>query len=134
MPRGDGTGPVGLGPMSGRAAGFCAGYPVPGYANRYSWWRGPRAGGPWGRVGRGRAAAWGAGWGWGPGCGPVWAGAADEPEIEERVLRRQAKFLKKRLTAVEQRLEQLAGRGTTDADTGAQSDRDGPEEPDDEKD
>ena len=31
MPRGNGTGPVGLGPMTGRAAGFCAGYSVPGY-------------------------------------------------------------------------------------------------------
>jgi hypothetical protein len=33
MPRGDGTGPGGLGPMTGRAVGFCAGYPVPGYMN-----------------------------------------------------------------------------------------------------
>ena len=33
MPAGDGTGPAGLGPMTGRAAGFCAGYPVPGYMN-----------------------------------------------------------------------------------------------------
>jgi hypothetical protein len=33
MPRGDGTGPAGMGPMTGRAAGFCAGYPVPGYMN-----------------------------------------------------------------------------------------------------
>lgn len=33
MPRRDGTGPAGLGPMTGRAAGFCAGYPIPGYMN-----------------------------------------------------------------------------------------------------
>ena len=33
MPFGDRTGPAGLGPMTGRAAGFCAGYPVPGYMN-----------------------------------------------------------------------------------------------------
>jgi len=33
MPRGDRTGPAGMGPMTGRAAGYCAGYPVPGYAN-----------------------------------------------------------------------------------------------------
>ena len=33
MPAGDGTGPTGLGPMTGRAVGYCAGYPVPGYAN-----------------------------------------------------------------------------------------------------
>jgi len=33
MPLGDGTGPAGAGPMTGRAAGFYAGYPVPGYMN-----------------------------------------------------------------------------------------------------
>jgi len=33
MPAGDGTGPLGLGPMTGRAAGYCAGFPVPGYMN-----------------------------------------------------------------------------------------------------
>ena len=33
MPAGDRTGPLGMGPMTGRAAGYCAGYPVPGYAN-----------------------------------------------------------------------------------------------------
>ena len=31
MPRGDGTGPMGMGPMTGRAAGYCAGFPVPGF-------------------------------------------------------------------------------------------------------
>ena len=33
MPGGDRTGPVGYGPMTGRAAGYCAGYGVPGYMN-----------------------------------------------------------------------------------------------------
>lgn len=33
MPGGDRTGPAGLGPMTGRAAGYCAGYAVPGFAN-----------------------------------------------------------------------------------------------------
>ncbi len=33
MPGGDGTGPAGMGPMTGRAAGYCAGYVVPGYMN-----------------------------------------------------------------------------------------------------
>ena len=33
MPFGDGTGPAGTGPMTGRAAGFCAGFPMPGYMN-----------------------------------------------------------------------------------------------------
>ena len=33
MPFGDRTGPAGLGPMTGRAAGYCAGFPMPGYMN-----------------------------------------------------------------------------------------------------
>ncbi len=33
MPRGDGTGPMGLGPMTGRAAGYCAGFSAPGFIN-----------------------------------------------------------------------------------------------------
>ncbi len=33
MPGGDGTGPRGMGSMTGRAAGYCAGYDVPGYTN-----------------------------------------------------------------------------------------------------
>jgi len=59
MPGGDGTGPAGLGPMTGRAAGYCAGYPVPGYMNpipsRGFW--------GWGR-GRGRGGGRGGGRGW----------------------------------------------------------------------
>jgi len=53
MPGGDGTGPGGMGPMTGRAAGYCAGYGVPGFAN-------PVGGrGYWGRGG-----GWGRGRGW----------------------------------------------------------------------
>ena len=33
MPCGDRTGPAGMRPMTGRSAGFCAGFSVPGYAN-----------------------------------------------------------------------------------------------------
>lgn len=33
MPRGNGMGPKGQGPKTGRGAGFCAGYDVPGYYN-----------------------------------------------------------------------------------------------------
>ncbi|NOR84720.1 hypothetical protein GQ473_01240 [archaeon] len=33
MPGGDGTGPRGMGPMTGRRAGYCTGYNLPGYAN-----------------------------------------------------------------------------------------------------
>jgi hypothetical protein len=33
MPRGDGTGPMGMGPMTGRGAGYCNGSTAPGFAN-----------------------------------------------------------------------------------------------------
>jgi hypothetical protein len=55
MPRGDKTGPTGAGPMTGRAAGYCAGYSVPGYMN-------PTCG--YGRGwGRGRGRGYGRGYG-----------------------------------------------------------------------
>ncbi|MEW5692916.1 MAG: DUF5320 domain-containing protein [Candidatus Hydrogenedentota bacterium] len=66
MPGGDGTGPMGFGPMTGRAAGYCAGYPVPGYMNPV-----PARG--WGfGFGFGRRFRGGFGWGrrWGGWFGP----------------------------------------------------------------
>ena len=62
MPGGDGTGPMGMGSMSGRAAGYCAGYPVPGFMN-------PTPGGGWGR-GWGRGFGGGRGWRAGYGAPP----------------------------------------------------------------
>lgn len=37
MPRGDGTGPLGMGPKTGNGAGCCSGYDVVGPVN--SWWK-----------------------------------------------------------------------------------------------
>ena len=54
MPGGDGTGPMGLGQMTGRGAGYCAGFATPGYVN-------PMPGRGWGmgrRRGRGRDRGW----------------------------------------------------------------------------
>ena len=67
MPGGDRTGPAGMGPMTGRAAGYCAGYPVPGFMNPV----GGRGYGGWGRRG-GRGG--GRGWGWGGRGGYGWGG------------------------------------------------------------
>ena len=61
MPGGDGSGPMGMGPMTGRAAGFCAGYGVPGYMNAYG------RGGMGRGMGMGRGRGWGRGMGWGRG-------------------------------------------------------------------
>ncbi|MFW6110773.1 MAG: DUF5320 domain-containing protein [Thermoproteota archaeon] len=59
MPRGDRTGPLGRGPMTGRAAGYCTGYPVPGYMNPV-----PRLGRGYGRgLGRGFGRGYGRGFG-----------------------------------------------------------------------
>lgn len=49
MPGGDRTGPWGLGPRTGRRAGFCSGYNKPGFMNRRVF---PPFGGRWfGRLG-----------------------------------------------------------------------------------
>jgi hypothetical protein len=81
MPFGDGTGPMGLGPMTGRGAGFCAGFgrpgfasPMPGYPYPYGYgyltpgW--PRRGYGFGRgFGRGLGRGWRR---WGPYGYPGW--------------------------------------------------------------
>ena len=58
MPFGDGTGPRGLGPMTGRRAGFCAGFGRPGFNNPM--------------PGRQFGLGWGFGRGWGLGRGRGW--------------------------------------------------------------
>ncbi len=43
MPGGDGTGPMGMGAMTGRGMGYCSGYPAAGFANpRFGRGRGNR--------------------------------------------------------------------------------------------
>jgi len=61
MPRGDGTGPQGMGPGTGRAAGYCAGYAIPGCTNP-GWGRGFFCLG--GNFGRGGGAGTGRGFRW----------------------------------------------------------------------
>ena len=69
MPAGDRTGPAGMGPMTGRGAGFCAGSPSPGYVNPYGGRYLNRGFGMgWGR-GRGFGRGMGSGRGWGRGGG-----------------------------------------------------------------
>ncbi len=67
MPFGDGTGPRGLGPMTGRGMGYCAGFGRPGVYN-------PVPGGGYGGYGFGLARGWGRGMGvgWGRGMGVGW--------------------------------------------------------------
>ncbi|MBW1932293.1 MAG: DUF5320 domain-containing protein [Deltaproteobacteria bacterium] len=107
MPGGDRTGPLGMGPMTGRAAGFCAGFPVPGYANPV----GGRGMG-WGRGrGMGRGRGFGRGFGWAGAVGPYPANASFGPLLtpaqELEGLKQQAEFLQSSLSQINDRIEQL---------------------------
>ncbi|MCD6200898.1 MAG: DUF5320 domain-containing protein [Bacteroidales bacterium] len=100
MPRGDRTGPDGLGPMTGRRAGYCAGYSVPGYMNDVP---------GWGRsYGYGRGARWGYGYGrgyrWGAGYGRGYYPADVPPAVDEKT------FLENELKYLEQQQENLRKR------------------------
>jgi hypothetical protein len=122
MPAGDGTGPRGMGPMTGRGAGYCAGYGAPGYANPMPGWG---FGMGWGR---GRGGGWGRGWrnmyyatglpGWARyGYAPAWGappaaaygpyGAPPTREQETEFLKSQAEMLKEELDAISQRIAEL---------------------------
>ncbi|MGI6604022.1 MAG: DUF5320 domain-containing protein [bacterium] len=98
MPCGDGTGPLGYGPMTGGRIGFCAGYWGPGcfYPGGY---RG------FGRGFRNRHWAWATGM---PRWGRLWGWAA-QPVQETEALRAEAKFLEEELAAIKQRLAELEG-------------------------
>ncbi len=117
MPRGDQTGPAGLGPMTGRAAGFCAGYATPGFANPVlgrgygaGFGRGLGLGFRGGRGGRGgwggRFAAPYAGYGYAaPAVAPAWAAPTREQEVN--ALQGQAKYFEDALADIKKRLADL---------------------------
>ena len=126
MPRGDGTGPMGMGPMTGRAAGYCAGYSVPGYANPipgrgYGFGRGRGYG-----FGRGLGLGFRGGRGWGGYWPAPWAapaypaavspsgvpyGAEVTPEREAEVLKEQVEFLEQSLDGARKRIAEIEAAG-----------------------
>jgi hypothetical protein len=104
MPGGDGTGPMGMGPMTGRGLGYCAGYAAPGYAAP--------------GFGMGRARGFrrrmyymnglpcGARYGAYPYGFTPYACQGTAPEADEKeVLQNQAEFLEKQLKEVRERLK-----------------------------
>ena len=115
MPGGDGTGPMGMGPMTGRGAGNCAGFAVPGFVNRVfggAFFGRGRGGGRgwrnmfyatglpgWARVGMGVAGA------------TLAAGAfrAMTRQQELDVLKQQAQEAADVLEHIRQRISQLEG-------------------------
>ncbi len=104
MPLEDRTGPLGLGPMTGRGLGYCAGYGTPGYANPIGyWWRG---------FGFGRG--FGRGYGYGrflalyPYYGiPYRAPYGLSVKDEKAILTEQAKAIENELKAIKERLTEL---------------------------
>lgn len=118
MPGGDGSGPEGRGPMTGRAAGYCAGTQRPGYANLApgSGAGMGRGGGGWGRrnvyratgiPGRMRSGGFTQIW------NPAPAVELDE-EAEGRILRNRAQALRSELDVIESRLSGMESEGRTD--------------------
>jgi len=123
MPGGDRTGPMGMGAMTGRAAGYCAGYSVPGSRQLFVG-RGFRGcgrgrgggfgGGGYGRrnrfyatglTGRERMAS-----GWGNG---LFSGAAQEnTEQELAALKAKAEQLQTTLDNIRKRMHDLKSNGS----------------------
>ena len=121
MPGGDRTGPAGMGPMTGRAAGYCAGYPIPGYMNpikgrgfgygfgrggwgRRNWFHATGLTG-WQRAEYGYPAAGGYGWG----VPYVGASAPYGPTKEQEMdmLKGQTEVLEDTLSGIQKRIQEL---------------------------
>lgn len=90
MPRGDGTGPAGQGPRTGRGMGYCTGFGIPGFMNS-----------GFGR-GFGRGAAFRAGFSQ-PMVQPSFATEADE----KKILQENLEILKEEMKEMEKRLKEL---------------------------
>lgn len=123
MPGGDRTGPMGMGSMSGRAAGYCARSDMPGYVNsapgrafgtvfgRGRGFRGAGAGG----GGRGWRCGFSAtdqpGWGRFGGYGAPYGYPAPypkpDPELEQQALKHRAKALQSELGLIQNRLSEI---------------------------
>jgi len=129
MPWGDRTGPMGMGPMTGRGAGRCAGYAGPGFLNpgpgwgSYGWGRGRGrgrgfgGGGGFGRRFRagGFGGRWRGPWGWPPVGWPgpysmpydaPFASAASRGQ-ELDALKDQARYFEEALEEIKERIGEL---------------------------
>jgi len=121
MPGGDRSGPTGMGPRTGRGAGYCGGFEMPGYANPgpgggfragfgFGGGRGFRGGGfrGGGRGWRNRFYATGVpGWmSYGGYAGPY---QRPDPEFERRALRSEAEALESELEFIRKRLSEMEG-------------------------
>jgi len=130
MPGGNQTGPMGMGPRTGRGAGYCSGFQTPGFANLASG-RGfgtgmGRGRGVWGRGfgvgGRGWRNMFHAtgqpGWmrsgGYAPPAGYPAPYQQADPEMEKQALKSQAEALQAELKFIEKRLAEVDSAKVTD--------------------
>jgi len=112
MPGGDRTGPSGLGSMTGRGLGYCAGYDMPGYT------RGPGMGRAWGRgrgMGYGRGIGYGRGMGYGRGYGiPIYTQYAQpimpitSPENQLTMLKQQKDYLASEMNSIKGAIDEIS--------------------------
>lgn len=104
MPRGNRTGPLGLGPRTGRGLGYCATFDTPDYSKPVYGW----------------GMAWGAGFGWRhrayiPRLTPWGIPRYAPPTKAEtlQALQSEADWLKEQLNAVQQKIDELEKESTT---------------------
>jgi hypothetical protein len=102
MPRGDGRGPTGAGPMTGRGSGFCSGSSVPGFLNRAASFFGDINSG-----GRGRCCGKNGFYGRGNGFGSGYQ-AFNQQNFEElndvRYLKSREEFFERELSTLKEKI------------------------------
>jgi len=108
MPRGDRSGPMGMGPMTGRGAGYCAGSGAPEFANSNPGRGFGRGSGFGGRGWRNGFRATGRpGWSRFGGYGAAYSQV--DPGQETQALRSQADALQSELDFIRKRLAEMEG-------------------------
>ncbi|MGB5912006.1 MAG: DUF5320 domain-containing protein [Promethearchaeia archaeon] len=116
MPSGDRTGPRGLGSLTGRGLGYCAGYDSPGYTKGF----GMGLGRGWGR-GRGvsRGVGYGRGRGWsyrGPIYTPVYTSYPSgiipkiTPENQLTMLKQEKEYLETDMNGIKSAIDDISKR------------------------
>ncbi|TKJ18759.1 MAG: hypothetical protein CEE43_17330 [Promethearchaeota archaeon Loki_b32] len=122
MPGGDRTGPRGLGSMTGRGLGYCAGYDAPGYTIGPGMGLGRGWGRGWG-VGYGRGFGYGRGVGYGRGLGyrgpnyaPVYtpypSGIIPQitPENQLTMLKQEKEYLESEMNGIKSAVDDISKR------------------------
>ncbi|MFP4654721.1 MAG: DUF5320 domain-containing protein [Methanohalobium sp.] len=117
MPGGDRTGPIGSGPLTGRGAGYCAGFDAPGFANNVPVGRGLARGRGFAfyRRGMGLGSARGNGFGFrsnsnptpGPGQYVENTGFERDVETSIRSLEQEQRMLREELDNINKKLGEL---------------------------